>query len=185
MKRMALSTLPQPVSAGPMALVALLACLVPLPAEATIFGWVDSSGHVTYSNLPPPKGTKVIDTIQDTPVDPAAVAQANAAHEAQMQLLNERVRQLEDQLKQSQRAALPPTYAAAPPAPAAAGCDGYFNDCRSWDGPVYYTVGVPYLAGTPYLGPRHRHPDRHLRPPQRLAQGSAHAPGRSGAVYHR
>jgi hypothetical protein len=182
MKRMALS-IPQGLAGT--CLMACLGCLAPWPAVAAIFGWVDSTGHVTYSNLPPPKGAKVIDTIEDKPVDPAAVAQAGAAHDAQMQALNERVRQLEEQLRQSQRVAVPPNYAVPPPAPWAAGCDGYFNDCRSWDGPAYFTIGVPYLAGAPVLGPRHHHPDGRLRPPHRLAQDNVHAPGRSGAVYHR
>jgi uncharacterized coiled-coil protein SlyX len=176
MKRMTLSTSPAVAVAG---LLACFVCLAPRPAHAGIYGWVDSSGHVTYSNLPPPKGAKVIDTIEDEPVDPAAVARAAAAHDAQMQALNERVRQLEYQLQQSQRAAAPPpTYAVAPP-PQASGCDGYFNDCLSWEGPIYYSIGIP-------VGwPRYYRPYGRIHGPHHLAQNTVHAPGRTGAGTRR
>ena len=37
--------------------------LAPSAAVAEIYGWVDPSGEVTYSNLPPPKNARVIDRI--------------------------------------------------------------------------------------------------------------------------
>jgi uncharacterized protein DUF4124 len=136
------------------ATVGVMGASTPLPAAAEIYGWVDSSGSVTYSNLPPPKGAKIIDRIEETPSTPQSQAAAAAAHEAQMQSLNARVQQLEWELRQSAMAPATPPSAPYPAASAPSygpDCDPGFFDCGVWDGPAYYTIGVPYF---PYFRSR-------------------------------
>jgi hypothetical protein len=150
------------------ALMGAGAALAPSAAMAEIYGWVDPSGSVTYSNLPPPKNARVIDVIEETPPPtPQAQAAAEAAHEAQMRALNERVRQLEQELQLSRYDSAPP----APPYPSVAApsygpppytasygpCfDEEFFDCGWGGGPVYYTAGV-----VPFWGVRHHHHHDH------------------------
>src|SRR5271165_6528468 len=136
------------------AAVGVVGASTPLPAAAEIYGWVDSSGSVTYSNLPPPKDAKIIDRIEEAPSTPQSQAAAAAAHDAQMQTLNARVQQLEWELRQSTMAPAPPPSAPYPVASAPSygpDCDPGFFDCGVWDGPAYYTIGVPYW---PYYRPR-------------------------------
>jgi Domain of unknown function (DUF4124) len=139
--------------------------LAPSAALAEIYGWVDPSGEVTYSNLPPPKNARVIDRIEETPPPtPQARAAAEAAHEAEMRALNERVRQLEQELQFARYESAPPApayptvappaYAPPPPDYASYGScfDSEFFDC-GWAGyPIYYSVGV-----APFRGFRHHH----------------------------
>jgi len=163
MKRMTLSTV---LMAG---LAVALALLASAAAQAEILGWVDAAGNVTYSNLPPPKDARVIDQIEEVPVDARAQAAAAALHQTQLQALNDRVRDLEWQINQTQRAAPPVVYAAPAPATGVS-CDSQYYDCSSWDGPVYYTVGLPYLR------PGRRHPEGHPRGPRHFAQNMAADP---------
>jgi hypothetical protein len=144
------------------ALMGAGAALAPSAALAEIYGWVDPSGSVTYSNLPPPKNARVIDVIEETPPPtPQAQAAAAAAHEAEMRALNERVRQLEQELQLSRYDSAPPPPAypnvpapsyGPPPYTASYGpCfDDEFFDCGWGGGPVYYTAGV-----VPFWGLRH------------------------------
>lgn len=145
------------------------AALLPLRAGAEIYGWVDPSGDVTYSNLPPPANARVIEVIPDTPPpSPQQRAAAAAAHDAEMKQLNDRVQQLERELRASRMEAPPypaygpppayaaaPSYGAPPPAPYPAydtgPCDSDFFDCNQWDGPIYYTTGF-----APWWGYRRR-----------------------------
>ena len=136
------------------ATIGVVCASTPLPAAAEITGWVDSSGSVTYSNLPPPKGAKVIDVIEEVPSTPQSQAAAAAAHDAQMQSLNARVQQLEWELRQSAMAPAAPPSAPYPVASAPSygpDCDPGFFDCGVWNGPAYYSIGVPYW---PYYRPR-------------------------------
>ncbi len=156
-------------------------------ARAEIYGWVDASGAVTYSNLPPPKGARVIDTIKEVPVDASSQAQAraaaDAAHQAQLQALNDRLRELENEVQQARRAPPAVAYPPAPPAPpsfAAADCDGQFYDCDAWAGPVYYSVGL--------LGrwPGYRFADGHMHHLRHHTQSGGVARGHpSVAFQHR
>src|SRR5579864_7517917 len=52
---------------APLVLSGAIGALAPAVASGEIYGWVDPSGDVTYSNLPPPKNAKVFDVIQETP----------------------------------------------------------------------------------------------------------------------
>src|SRR5258706_5397973 len=70
------------------------------PAYADIFTWVDASGVVNVSNLAPPENVRVTNVIHasarktTTPAD----AVRDAARDAELQALAERVRQLEDEV---------------------------------------------------------------------------------------
>lgn len=146
------------------ALIGVLGGLVPSQAAAEIYGWVDASGSVTYSNLPPPKSARVIDTIEETPPpSPQALAAAEAAHQSEMRALNEKVQQLEREMQQARSPSYPvgaapsygppPSYGSPPSyAPTAsydAGCDAAYYDCNLWDGPAYYSIGVPFWGFRP------------------------------------
>ena len=76
-------------------------------AHADIYTWVDASGALNVSNLPPPDDARVIRVTKETP--PAAGSGAQA--------LAERVRQLEAQVAQAQRPLPPPVDYAPPPMP--------------------------------------------------------------------
>ena len=152
---------------APLALFGAIGALAPAVASAEIYGWVDPSGDVTYSNLPPPKNARVFDVIKETPPpSPEAQAAAEAAHRSQMDALNDKVHQLEREMQmQRQLAAAPPypppgpyssgssgygpsyTGAYAPP-DYGVGCDSDYYDCNLWDGPAYYSVGIaPWPLG--------------------------------------
>jgi len=137
------------VGSAAMLFGALGALLLPALASAEIYGWVDPSGSVTYSNLPPPKNARVIEVIQEEPpLDPSVIAQAKAAadasHQAQLQALNDRIHALERQVQQVQHQPPPPPapYPVASAPIASAGCDAEYFDCDLWSGPAYYTVGT-------------------------------------------
>ena len=138
-------------------LSAVVGALAPCVANAEIYAWVDPSGDVTYSNLPPPKNARVFAVIEESaPPTPQQQAASEAAHQAEMRALNDRVQQLEREMQQSRWEAEPPVpypSSAAPPAyppppPSyAAGCDYEFMDCDLLGPPVYYTAGVPLWWG--------------------------------------
>jgi hypothetical protein len=149
------------------ALIGVLGGLMPSQAAAEIYGWVDASGSVTYSNLPPPKNARVVDVIPETPPpSPQAMAAAEAAHQSEMRALNEKVRQIELERQQARSAAAypagappsygpPPSYGQAPSyGPAASydsGCDAAYYDCDLWDGPAYYNTGfLPFWGFRPH-----------------------------------
>jgi hypothetical protein len=156
----------------------VLGGLLPSLASAEIYGWVDPSGSFTYSNLPPPKNARLIEVIPEEPSpDPATMAQAkaaaDAAHQAQLQALNDRVRQLEREVQQVQRQPPPPVpYPVASAPMSAPGCDSEYFDCDVWAGPVYYTVG------TFAPGRFARHLNGHFH-------GSHHVPHPGGGPGHR
>jgi hypothetical protein len=133
-----------------------------VPAQQ-IYGWTDSNGEVTYSNLPPPKGAKVTDVIPNTPLSPAAVQEA--AQRSEISALNDRIRLLELEQARNKREVVDyPATPAGPPAPGVTACgqDGY-ADCNSQWGPFYTTS---FLHGT---GGRHHHDDHDP------ANGNGHA----------
>jgi hypothetical protein len=167
------------------ALVGIVGTMAPSWAGAEIYGWIDASGDVTYSNLPPPQGSRVFDVIEEAP--PATPAQLQAAadanHQAELHALNSRVQQLERQLQQTRLPPPPPASYPGEYAPSSAPvCDSDYFDCNGWSAPVYYTVGS--------LGPRRsfRHEVGHHRgsnflrptgggPGHRGGGGSGHQPG--------
>ena len=168
------------------ALAGAVVVLFPACAGAEIYGWVDPSGGVTYSNLPPPKDARVIEVIPETPPNPQAEAAAAAAHDAEMKALNERVHQLEQELRASRMESAPYPVSTPPPPPGygapsypsydtgpgyATGCDPEMFDCNVWSGPVYLTTGFapwPWWGWWGYRPPqdfRHDHVHHHYHGP--------------------
>ena len=110
-------------------------------ARADIYTWVDASGIVNYSDNPPPKGVQAIGVARDialrnaAPADPAAAREA--AQQAEMQAMAERIRMLEREVDQAGRQAPPLQYAAAPP-PSGYGCDPAWSDCGyGWGASIF------------------------------------------------
>src|ERR1700682_3906438 len=121
------------------------------PAHADIYTWVDASGSINVSNLAPPDGVRAASVMHESAPAIAARAEAarEAARQAEVQALAERVRQLEDiELAKGQapppaeyRAIPPPPviqyvvvpppaqYAVNPAPPANTGCDPAWIDC--------------------------------------------------------
>src|ERR1700712_3111446 len=104
------------------ALMGLVAVIATPQAHADIYTWVDASGAVNVTNLPPPKTARVTNVVPDSPRPPvtaadAAAAAARASQEAQA--LADRVHELELQVEQAraQPPAPPVVYAAAPAPP--------------------------------------------------------------------
>ena len=159
-------------------------------AHADIYTWVDASGSINVSNLAPPEGVRVARVVHESAPAIAARAEAarEAAHQAEVQALAERVRQLEDiELAKSQAAppadyrAIPPPpviqyvvvpppapYTVNPAPPANTGCDPGWIDCGLWGVPGFYPTGVVVLRAPNF---RHFPPGRGhqfaVRPPMR------------------
>ncbi len=161
-------------------LPAILAATFGLPpAHADIYTWVDASGSINVSNLAPPDGVRVATVLHESAPAIAARAEAarEAARQAEVQALAERVRQLEDiELTKGQAAqpadyrAIPPPpviqyvvvppsapYAANPAPPANTGCDPGWFDCGLWGIPGFYPTSVVVLRAPNF---RHFHPGR-------------------------
>lgn len=137
-------------------------------AHADIYTWIDASGTINISNLAPPDGVRVTNIMPaSAPVtatrDDAA---RDAARQAEVQTLAERVRQLEDEVELARRQVPPNQYRAipAPPVmqyvvdlapppvqyavnevnvtpPANIGCDPTWN-CGLWWFPGIYPASV-------------------------------------------
>ncbi len=159
---------------------ALLAglCAVPL-AHADIYQWTDEKGRVNVSNLAPPEGVHVSRVVRETVpnVAPREDPARDALREAEVRVLAERVRQLQDEVELAKRPApqmveyrmvpAPPViqYIQAPPAqyamapqPVYGGCDFDYFDCGlGWSSGFYpgtYVVvsPMPYRRGRPGRG---------------------------------
>jgi len=167
------------------------------PAHADIYTWVDASGSVNASNLAPPDGVRVTSVIRasapktSTHDDTAR----DAARQAEVQALAERVRQLQDEVELARRqvaqrmeyraipAPPPMPYGAdlAPPpvpyavnlaSPANTGCDFSWMDCGPWWGPGIYPASVVVLRAPHIRRFSAIHGGRHF-----AAQAPVRAPG--------
>jgi hypothetical protein len=162
-------------------------------AHADIYTWVDASGSINVSNLAPPDGVRVASVMHESAPAAAARAEATreAARQAEVQALAERVRQLEDiELAKGQapppvdyRAIPPPViqyvvvpppaqYAVNPAPPVNPGCDPGWFDCGLWGIPGIYPTTVVVLRAPNF---RHFHPGRGGH--QFVAQPPMRAPG--------
>jgi len=161
--------------AGTLVLVAWLA--LPTICSAEIYSWVDSTGVVTYSNLPPPNGVRVTNVMHEEPL--SSQASADAAHRAEVSALNDRIRLLELQTGRQQREIA--DYPGIVPAPEAAGCGPGGNyDCNSdWE-PYYTTALLPYYYGSRFYRRGHSHPGAN-RPPGAPMHVSHSSMGSRGA----
>ena len=125
-------------------------------AHADIYTWVDDNGVVNVSNLEPPAGTRVAKVTHEAPQPPTARYDAarEAARQAEVQALAERVRQLENELDAARRPVvvppppqvayapaptpmIVPAYTEPPPAPAAPTCDPSWYGCWAWTSGLY------------------------------------------------
>ncbi len=88
-------------------------------AHADIYTWVDSSGTLNVSNIAPPDGTRVTSVIHASAPETAArdAAAHEAARQAEVQALNERMRQLEGEVQIASRQVPPPDYRPLPAPP--------------------------------------------------------------------
>jgi hypothetical protein len=164
-------------------LPAVLAGAVSLQrAYADIYTWVDTSGTINISNLPPPDGAHVTSVIHSNASAAAAgdPPGRDAARDAQVRTLAERVVQLENQVESAQRDVAPPVfyppvpppmvqyitevqapsvqYAVNAPSPASYGCDGTSMDCGPGWGPgwvpVFYPASIVVLRPPFFSRPR-------------------------------
>jgi len=71
------------------------------PAHADIYTWIDGCGVVNVSNLAPPENVRVTNVIHASA--PKATTRDDAARDAEVQVLTERVRQLEDEVELARR----------------------------------------------------------------------------------
>jgi hypothetical protein len=158
--------------------IALALAVAATAARADIYTWIDKKGFTNVSNLPPPDDVKVTSVVRTQPKDAAREAAArDAAHQAEVRELADKVQQLQAEVSEARRdpppvlayAPPPPPYAAAPTlsivnivqpaqpssyAPAY-GCDYSFGDCGLglWPGFGYY--GPSFIATGRGKGFRH------------------------------
>jgi hypothetical protein len=148
-----------------------LAAMAGMPqAHAEIYTWVDASGAVNVTNLPPPKTARVTNVIAETPprvITPAEAAAAAARQEAQA--LAARVQELEWQVEQARAVPPPPPIVYAPPpappmvvqyfveaapqpVPVNSGCDAGWNGCGFAAGSFVYPPTL-VIYGAPRIRP--------------------------------
>src|SRR5215218_778560 len=75
-------------------------------AQADIYTWTDANGRVNVSNLAPPAGVRVSGVVHENPEKIAAQQEyaREAARQAEVQVLADRVRQLEREADYARRA---------------------------------------------------------------------------------
>lgn len=154
-----------------LAIAFLFATGVP-QARGDVYTWVDANGKVNVSNLTPPDDATVSSVVHEAPrppVPPAPIVVA-AAPQADVQILAERIRQLEYEVEFARRQPPPPVqyvpvpsqpmmqYATEPePQPTYGWCDQAWNGCwNSWGngwGFGAYPVGVVVLSSPNFHRP--------------------------------
>jgi hypothetical protein len=171
------------------------------PAHADIYTWTDAKGSLNVSNLPPPEGGRVSHLVHEAsrPVAPPSDSAREAARQAEVRALAQRVQQLEAEAATAKSAMPPdfaypppvaaPVYAPAPPpsvqynvtllpqtpqydagsAPGVPACDPTWAGCAPWWGVPFYSGPVVVL----------RAPNFHRFPPFRGAP-----PFRGGHAFH-
>ena len=87
-------------------------------AYADTYTWTDASGRVNVSNMPPPEGSRVTHVVHESApkVAPPSDSYREAARQAEVLALADRVRQLEREVEIA-RQPPPPQYAVAPAPP--------------------------------------------------------------------
>jgi hypothetical protein len=114
---------------------------VSVSAVADIYRWVDASGHVTFSDSPPPKGARLVVVVPDAPAPPPTAA---AIGEAEIRRLSQRIQSLEREVKVASRPPAPPPTQYMPP-PESAACDPRWVDCNPWWSPPQF-LSAPIAA---------------------------------------
>jgi Domain of unknown function (DUF4124) len=148
-------------------------------AHADIYTWVDASGAVNVSNLAPPESVHVTSVIHASAAASAArdAAVRDAARQAEVQALSDRVRQLEDEVQFASRGVPPQVEYRAIPAPPViqyvinqapppvqypvnaapstyTGCDSMWIECGFWQNPVIYPTSVIFLRAPNFRRPQ-------------------------------
>ena len=101
----------------PIALAVVLAYPLGIgPVFADIYTWVDKSGTINVSNLPPPEDVKVTKVMREAP-KPASRDPSGDPPPSDVQLLAERVRQLEQEVELAKRQPPPMPYPVVQPPP--------------------------------------------------------------------
>lgn len=169
------------------------ACALPL-AHADIYTWTDDSGRVNLSNLTPPEGANATRVVQESVPKAASRNEAarDALRDAEVQVLAERVRQLQYEVELAKRPLpqqveyraipappiiqyfAPPEvqYAVAAP-PMSGGCDFGYMDCGLGWGPGFYPVSY-VMAGLPQYRGGHTVRGDGSRWPRQPFPGSGH-----------
>jgi hypothetical protein len=139
-------------------------------AHADIYTWIDASGRVNISNIAPPEGVRLTNVVHESAPKIATRDDAarDAARQAEVQALAERVRQLEDAVEVARRqvpsqleyraipappamqygvdlAPPPVQYAVNVEPPGSSGCGMTWMDCTLGWGPGIYPAGVVVL----------------------------------------
>jgi hypothetical protein len=139
---------------------ALLAAIVVLAANlalADVYTWKDAAGRLNVSNVRPPDGVRIESVVHEDPPKVSPGAAAARAREVEMQALNERVAQLQDDVERAkQQAALPPAVYPPPPSPPVQ-VTVNVTPAPTSAPPAYadYSPAYPYAypyAGYPYAG---------------------------------
>ena len=156
-------------------------------AHADIYTWVDASGSINVSNLAPPDGVRVTSIMRASP--PVATGDETAraaASQAKTQALEDRVRQLENEVELSRRQVPPPVeygtipvppvvqyiveppvfvqYAVSQPPPTNNWCDASLNCGFAW-APGFYPVSVVVLRAPTFQHFRPTHGGRNFGTP--------------------
>jgi hypothetical protein len=143
-----------------MVLMALFSLALNVPtARADIYTWTDANGRVNISNLAPPDGVQVTSVLRETPkpVVPMQLA-VTSAPQQDVQMLNDRVRQLEMEVELARRqtpaaptiiyagapAAQPPAQYSYAPEPAEAPTYGYGNSYPYGCDPSWFGCGFGF-----------------------------------------
>lgn len=103
--------------AGALACAVLATTLgVVSPVRADVYTWVDPAGNVNLSNLEPPQGARILRVTHDSaPAKARDDAAYDAAQQARIVALSQRIADLEKRAEAAAGAAPPPVvYAAAP-----------------------------------------------------------------------
>lgn len=171
------------------ALPLVLACmLAPQTARADIYTWVDKAGSINVSNLTPPDGVHVTNVQHEIPVKAAAPRDTVAVttRDAEVQALDERIRELEYEVELARHPAPPPAQYYAPPAPpvvqyvvnvsppepASNGCDPSWYGCGAWWASGFYPASFFVLSAPTFRRPAPIHGGPHI-----AMQGPVRAPG--------
>jgi len=166
----------------------LLALALSPAARAEIYTWVDAQGRTNISNLPPPDGARVTKVVHEAPPNPYNDAARDAARQAELDSLAQRVDQLQAALQNAARQPPPPPQtqfivvpAAAPvqyvsepePAPQAQDCN-YGWTCNGWWNPGF----PPFVSYIYVPASRGRNPPHFNGHGGRGDRGGDHGPPR-------
>jgi hypothetical protein len=165
-------------------------------AHADIYTWVDASGSINVSNLAPPDGVRVTSIMRaSAPAVTGDETARDAARQAKTQALEDRVRQLENEVELSRREVPPPAeyrpvpvppvvqyivepppvfvqYAVGAPPSANNWCDASLNCGFAW-APGFYPVSVVVLRVPTF---------QHFRPAPGGRNFGTHSPMRTSLV---